>query len=347
MTYTLGIDLHKRSSVWVLLDQERNTVLEQHVPATKAAIPEAVAALGVPVADVEVAIEPVCGWRWYTTALTAAGLSVKVANPSQIRLIAESRSKTDRNDARMLADLLRADFFPESYCAPVAVVSLRSLVRERAFLVTMQTSIKNRLHAIVLAKGYLETVGNPLRVKNRGSVEALGDPEIERTRDLLAEIAARIRFLEQDLTLRMKDDPTARLLMTMPGIGVVTAAVVLAEVGDFGRFTSGNHLASYAGLVPSQRSSGDKVRMGNITRKGSVALRCAMVEAAFRIRSQHSLSALYERLAPRIGKRRARVALARKMLTILWSMVHEQTPYDEGRTQRMTKRAISTKVLAQ
>jgi transposase len=221
------------------------------------------------------------------------------------------------------------------------------LVRERAFLVTMQTSIKNRLHAIVLAKGYLETVGNPLRVKNRGSVEALGDPEIERTRDLLAEIAARIRFLEQDLTLRMKDDPTARLLMTMPGIGVVTAAVVLAEVGDFGRFTSGNHLASYAGLVPSQRSSGDKVRMGNITRKGSVALRCAMVEAAFRIRSQHSLSALYERLAPRIGKRRARVALARKMLTILWSMVHEQTPYDEGRTQRMTKRAISTKVLAQ
>ena len=346
MTYTLGIDLHKRSSVWVLLDQDRKTVLEQNVPATKAAIPQAVAALGVPVDDVEVAIEPVCGWRWYVEGLEAAGLSVKVANPSQIRLIADSRIKTDRNDARTLADLLRANFFPESYCAPDDVVSLRSLVRERAFLVSIRTSIKNRLHATVLSRGYLETVGNPLRVRNKDAMDALADPEIHRTRDLIDDISARIAFLENDLTKRMKSDSVATLLMTMPGVGIVTAGVVCAEVGDFGRFKSGNHLASFAGLVPSQRSSGNMIRMGNITRKGSAALRCAMVEAAFRIRPHHPLFEFYDRLAPKIGKRRARIALARKMLTILWTMVHNNIPFKEGHTQRMSKRAISTKVLA-
>jgi transposase len=346
MTYTLGIDLHKRSSVWVLLDQDRKTILEQNVPAVRAAIPQAVAALGVTPEDVQVAIEPVCGWRWYVEELEAAGLAVKVANPSQVRLIADSRAKTDRSDARTLADLLRANFFPESYRAPEEIVSLRALVRERAFLVSMQTGIKNRLHAIVLSRGYFEATGNPLRVKNQAAMDMLSDPEIQRTRDLLADIAARITVLEKDLSGRIEADHVAKLLMTMPGVGVITAAVVRAEVGDFDRFASGQHLASYAGLVPSQRSSGTMVRMGNITRKGSVALRCAMVEAAFRVRAQHPLAALYDRLAPKIGKRRARIALARKMLTILWTMVHDNEPFAEDRMQRMTKRAISTKVLA-
>ncbi len=338
MEYTLGIDLHKRSSVWVLLDKEKRVRFEQTLPATRSAIPGAVATLGVPAHEVCAVVEPVCGWRWYAEALEAAGLSVKIANPSKIRLIADSRAKTDRNDARTLADLLRADFLPESYRAPDDIVLLRSLVRERAYLIMIQTGLKNRLQAIVLRSGYLEYAVHPLLARNREALHALGDPEIERMYDLLLNIAERIKPLEQELTHRMKAHPVGILLMTMPGVGIVTASAIVAEVGDFTRFRTAQKLASYAGLVPSERSSGAMTRLGHITKRGSRILRYSLVEAAFRVRPQHALYTFYERLVPKTGKKRARVALARKMLIIMWTMVHKNEPYNQDRIGCMTKR---------
>lgn len=338
MTYTLGIDLHKRSTVWVLMDSAKNVLSQQTVLATRAEIPRAVKALGVAPGTVTASIEPVCGWRWYTKALEEAGITVKIANPSQIRLIADSRAKTDKNDATMLADLLRADFLPESYRSSDEVTSLRSLVRERAYLISIQTGLKNRIQAIVLRDGYLEGKGHPLLVRNREALLGLHDQEITRMYDLLTDIVARVRPLERELASRMAKNATAQLLMTIPGVGIVTASAVVAEVGDFSRFRSPTQLASYAGLVPTQRSSGNMTRLGHITKRGSRVLRYSLVEAAFRIRQNHGLYAFYERLAQKTGKKRARVALARKMLTIMWTMVKNNEPYNENRLHCMTKR---------
>ena len=335
MTYTLGIDLHKRSSVWVLINEKKEVVKKLTVPSTRGAVPVAVAELGVSPLQLKTAIEPVCGWRWYSEELEKHGLVMSIANPAQVRLIADSKQKHDAYDARMLAELLHIDYLPHAYRAPQDIVNLRALVRERAFLVRMQTSIKNRIHAIALRNGTLEGNSHALRSAHREHLRT-ADVEVNRMFDLLIEIGRYVKPLEKRLSAIVKEHPVCRLITSMPGFGVVTASAIYAEVGDFSRFSSGEKLASYAGLVPSQRSSGETTRMGHITKQGSGILRYSMVEAAFRVRAAHPLYPFYERLAPKIGKKRARVALAHKMLVILWHMVTANKPFDPAHC--MTKR---------
>ena len=335
MSYTLGIDLHKRSSVWVLINDNKEVVKKLSVPSTREAVPIAVRALGISPLQLRTAIEPVCGWRWYAEELEKYGLEMSIANPAQVRLIADSKQKHDAYDARMLAELLHINYLPRAYRAPESVMALRALVRERGFLVRTQTGIKSRIHGIVLRNGNLEGSAHALRAAHADQLRA-ADAEVDRMFDLLAEIGKRIKPLEKKLATIVKEDPVCQLLTSMPGIGVVTASAIYAEVGDFARFDAPEKLASYAGLTPSQRSSGAVTRLGHITKQGSGVLRYSMVEAAFRVRSHHPLYPFYDRLAPKIGKKRARVALARKMLTILWHMVRNNTSFDPAHC--MTKR---------
>lgn len=336
MTYTLGIDLHKRSSVWVLINDEKEVVKKLTVPSTRESVPGAIAQLGISTHMLRAAIEPVCGWRWYSEELEKHGLMMSIANPAQVRLIADSKQKHDAYDARMLAELLHINYLPTAYRAPDAVVALRALVRERAFLVHVQTSIKSRIHGITLRNGNLEGATHALRSAQREHLIA-ADEEIRRLFDLLKEVGTYIKPLEKKLESIVRTHPICKILTSMRGIGIVTASAICAEVGDFSRFSSGERLASYAGLVPSQRSSGQTTRMGHITKQGSGVLRYSMVEAAFRVRAQHPLYPFYERLAPKIGKKRARVALARKMLVILWHMVRDNKTFDP--IHCMTKRS--------
>lgn len=336
MNYSLGIDLHKRSSVWVLLNNEKKVVSEQTLSAERDDIPYAIRQLGVPPEQVTAVVEPVCGWRWYAEALEQCGVHVKIANPSQIRLIADSRTKTDHNDARTLADLLRADFLPESYRAPKEVASFRALVRERQYLISIQTGLKNRIHAVVLREGHLNATLHPLRVRTTEALSAVQDAELTRLFDLLYDFERRIKPLEKELTRMVRTHPLGNLIRSMPGVGYITAGAILAEVGDFTRFRTAGQLCAYAGLVPSERSSGAYRRLGHITKRGSKVLRYSIVEASFRVRSNHPLYTFYARLVPKTGKKKARVALARKMLSILWHMVRTNTHFDP--TQYMTKR---------
>lgn len=336
MSYTLGIDLHKRSSVWVLINNEKEVVKKFTVPSTRAAVPDAVKALGISPLHLPTAIEPVCGWRWYSEVLEKEGLAVSIANPARVRLIADSKEKHDAYDARMLAELLHINYLPTAYKAPDDIAAWRSLVRERGFHVCLSRAIKSRIHGVVLRNGYLEGEAHALRLKNRETLDATKDQELIRLHALLQSIEAHVEPMEKQLEQLAKADPISHILMSMPGVGIITVSAIRAEVGDFARFPSGESLASYAGLVPSQRSSGQSVRMGHITKRGSNVLRYTMVECAYRVRANHPLYAFYDRLAPKVGKKKARVALARKMLTILWHLVHTNKPFDP--MQCMTNR---------
>ncbi len=116
--YALGIDLHKRTSCWTLVDSDRSLVWSKEVPVTRTGIEAAIAVLPVPVKALPVALEPTCGWRWVTDTLAAAGLAPHIANPYRLRLIAESKKKTDTADSRILAEFLSLGYLPESYRAP-------------------------------------------------------------------------------------------------------------------------------------------------------------------------------------------------------------------------------------
>ena len=327
----LGIDLHKRTSTWVMMDEKRNVVWKNTVASHPFDISTSIEKLPVPLVGIKVAIEPVTGWRWVTKQLEEAGLEIHIAHPMKVRLIAESKQKTDFNDAKTLADLLRAGMLPEGHRVSDEIYELRVVLRERYFLVSERTAVKNRLHGLVTTKGvHLVDGSNPLQKRGKKWIEKGSDETMKELLEVIGELDTHIDFLSKKIDGLTKEIPEAKLLMTVPGVGPITALTVVAEVGDFSRFESAKKLSSFAGIVPKQRSSGEKVRLGSITHQGSKYLRTAMVKTAMRIRADYApeLYQFVAKLTPNCGAKRARVALARKMLAIMWTMVKNNSPYE-------------------
>lgn len=330
--YTLGIDFHKLSSVWILIDDERKEIWKASVACHPDDISMAIKKMPVPPALVRVAIEPVGGWRWATQQLTDAGMDVHIAHPQKVRLIAQSNAKHDAGDAKMLAELLRSGFFPEAYRVPDEIYHLRTMLRERNFIIKLRTSAKNRLHGIATTQGLHKIKGgNPLHKKGREGIMKSDNIILKELLLLIDDLDNRMIPFDQFIETEVLKYPIATLLMTVPCVGKITALTVIAEVGDFSRFPSGEKLTNFAGLVPRQRSSGKIVKFGSITNAGSPLLRSAMVETAMRIRKESTpeLYAFVERLKPSCGAKRARVALGRKLLVIMWTMVKNNTPYQQ------------------
>ena len=153
-------------------------------------------------------------------------------------------------------------------------------------------------------------------------------------------LSAQVFKLEKRIAQISLKNRRARLIMTIPGIGHITAVTTLAEIMGHRRFASAEKLASYAGLSPGHHNSGETERTGSITKRGSVWLRMAMVEAAIMaIRHDTRIRGQYHRLAPRIGAMKARVAIARKMLEWVWEMLESGTEY-RTKNDELVKRKI-------
>lgn len=328
--YTLGIDLHKKSSVWILIDQQRTELWKEDVLCSPHYINTIIKSLPVTPQEIQVAIEPVGGWRWVTELLEASGMQVHIAHPRKIQLIAQSNKKTDTEDARVLANLLLAGYFPEAHKSSEAIYQLRLLLRERAFIIQKRTSVKNQIHGIATTQGlHLIDGGNPLFKKGKADIMASDNFVLKQLHYLIEDLDRRVLPFDEQLLLELVKHPTAQLLMTFPGVGIITALTIISEVDDFSRFSSGKKLASFAGLVPRQRSSGESIRYGSITHAGSAPLRTALVETAMRIRVSNApeLYSFVERLTKAATAKKARVALARKIVVIMWKMVITNTPY--------------------
>lgn len=327
-SYALGIDLHKRTSCWTLVDANRSVVWSKEVPVTRRGVEAAISALPVPVKRLPFALEPTCGWRWVTDTLETAGLAPHIANPYRLRLIAESKKKTDAADARILAEFLCLGYLPESYRAPDAIERLRNLVRGRMYLVHCRASLKSRLQSLAVSRGL-----EPLRPRSPSALATLAahpDFEFHELLHLLKEYTAHISVFDKVIEQETRLNKTAQLLMTIPSVGRITALAIVAEVGSFVRFPTPRRLASFAGLVPSEHSSGDTVRRGSITKTGSKLLRTLLIEAALRIKPETApnLYMFYLRIKKERGAMKARTALARKMLVIMWHMIKHHTPFD-------------------
>ncbi|MDO8520680.1 MAG: IS110 family transposase [bacterium] len=328
--YTLGIDLHKKSSVWVLIDDERKILWKGDVASHPLDITSAIKKLPVPPEAIRAAIEPVTGWRWVVAQLRDMGMDVRIAHPQKIRLIAESDQKHDKGDALMLAELLRAGYFPESVRASDDMHRLRTILREREYFVGLRTSVKNRLHGLATTKGlHLIPGGNPLQRRGKAAIMGGDDVALIELHRAIADLDLRILPFDRVIAKEILKLPLAKRFMTIPGVGPITALMVIAEVADFSRFASPEKLASFAGLIPRQRSSGGTLRFGSLTNAGSRHLRTALVETAMRITEANApeLYAFVERLKPTTGAKRARVALARKLLVIMWAMAKTGESY--------------------
>jgi transposase len=230
--------------------------------------------------------------------------------------------KTDAVDAKTLAHLLRADLLPEAYIAPRDLRDLRELLRHRAALTAMRAALKNRIHAILAKHGITRQHSD---LFGKGGRQFLGELELrEPPRRRLDSLLALIDDFDREITATTKEidqaakaDDRVEVLCQIRGVGRYTAMLIIAEVGDISRFPSARHLCSWAGLTPTVRSSDGKARLGRISRQGSPALRWALVEAAQKSTTgADRLREHFERISKRRGRKVAKVAVARHILTL-------------------------------
>jgi transposase len=254
-------------------------------------------------------------WHFADAVAPAVG-DLRVVDPWKTKLKAGYAAKTDRLDARRLADALRRDSVVGIYYPPLAVRELRELCRERYALVQARTRLINRVRAVLLRQGiadarrlaktaddhWLTTLA--LSPRAAASVTAL--------RQVLAVIRAEVAQADAEVRRLSAADPIAQALQQLRGIGPVLALTIRAEIGEMRRFPTGAHVASYAGVVPRVEASAGRIRYGRITRRGSPWLRWALIEAAMHgtRRSDH-VGRWGRGLAVRKGVQKARVALAR------------------------------------
>jgi len=332
----VGVDWHKRTSTWVAINEKREVIHSRSYNCTPEAVKLAISHLPAKPSDIELAIEPVCGWLWMSELCMEVGITVHPANPLKLRQIAESKQKTDKNDALTLAELLRADYLPEAYRASEAIQKLRFLVRERAFFIRRNTATKCRIHSLCTTLGAHQTALQPLH--KAGSDKLKQAWLFENMYQSIVETNAYIKNIEAKMAQTITTNPTYRLLLSLPGVGPITATAIYAEVGDFTRFASPAKLISYAGLYPKERSSGNSKHYGGMSKLGSKVLRYSLIEAAFRVRDTDQAKNLYTHyLAAKEDRHKtpmqARVVLAHKLLTIAWYLVRNNTPYNDSLIQ--------------
>lgn len=326
----LGIDVHKRRCVFTEIDSKGKIVRRGKFSNTFEEVADFSSSL---TPKVHLVLEPVLNYLWLLDQFEPYAGSIHVATPFKVRVIAESKSKTDKYDSRMLAELLRTNFLPESWIPPAEIRRLRGLIRQRYHLMKSVIMNKNRIRHLLFQHGIDLRVFNIASPMARLEIRKLCLPDITRqTIDQCLKIIAllddQVVELDKCIHERVKENPVVELLQTIPGIGKLRSAIIYGEVGDVTRFHSAKALASYTGLTPTVRSSGDSVWTGGITRLGSRPLRHALVEAAINaVRKSPELNRMFCRILYRSNMQKARVAVARKLAVIIYAMLNRGEPF--------------------
>ena len=315
----VGIDFHRRRSVIVRKSAAGEKLSSVRVLNDPWVIAAAVAEAGP---EPEVVIEATYGWYWIVDWLQSQGATVHLANPSALNW-GKRRVKTDERDANDLIDMLRLGLLPEAWIAPPATRELRELVRYRAKLVALRSGLKAQVHAVMAKEGVLPGVTDMFsQAGNRQLDEmALGDVytiRVESLRDLIGVYDREVAMLERKIHERVRGDQGFRAIQAINGIGPTMAAILVAEIGDVTRFRSPAALCSWAGLTPKHHESDTTVHRGDMTKQGSRLVRWAVIEGTVRYHGGTKLAADFHRIAERRGKNRATVAIARKILTLVY-----------------------------
>ncbi len=320
MTAYVGIDLHRRRSLAVCLDEGGERLWWKRFENSPQTLIEAVTAAGP---DPEVVLEATWGWYWAVDVLADEGIVVHLAHPLGIKGFENRRVKNDLADAEMLANLLRLGTLPESWIAPRSIRELRELVRYRHKLSRLRAGLKSQIHAVLGKEGilpFLRDLWGPVGFEFLNNV-SLGDAyeiRLESLRDLIEVYDREITELDGWIHRRLRDDAGYRVIQQLNGVGRVHAAVFVAEIGDVTRFSHPRHLCSWAGLTPRLRESDSRTYRGHITKQGSTLVRWSAVEAVSRYHGGAPIRDSFHRIAERRGRNIARVAAARKLLTLVF-----------------------------
>jgi transposase len=290
--------------------------------------------LGVQGVKARVGMEASGHARWFERLLAELQFELWIGDAAEIRSRRVRKQKTDRQDAQLILRLMLKDDFPQIWVPDWENRDLRQLLWHRHRMVQARTRIMNQLQAVALNQG-LRCKKKLWREAGREQLEAfrLGPWASRRRRDLLElldRLSPTIAELTQTIDQEAEKCPAARRLRTHPGVGSLTALAFVLIIGRAERFQCGKQIASYLGLVPSEESSGDRRRMGHISKQGNTLLRFLLVEAAqVTVRSLPEWRSKYFHLAMRRGRKIAKVAMARKLAIQLYWMMRKEWDYEQ------------------
>ena len=328
MASYVGVDLHRRRSVIVVLDQDGERVWSNRIENSRLNLEVELRSIQARFdGPVHVVIEATWGWYWAADVVEEVGAVMHLAHPLGIKGFENRRVKNDDKDALLLADLLRMNRLPEAWVAPRPIRELRELVRYRNKLSQLQIGLKAQIHQTLGKEGMIPVTKS---IWHSGGQQWLDDLEladaytnrIESLRDLLALYHREIATLDGLIHRTITADDDLRegyeAIQAISGVGRVLGAVFVAEIGDANRFPTARQLSSWAGLTPRHRESDDKVRRGRITKQGPALVRWAAVEAVTSGHCDPVLKATKRRIGERRGPNVGKVAAARQLLTLVF-----------------------------
>ena len=316
-----GIDIHKEKLVGCIMDRDGNITREHTFPSSKKAVERFLC--GIPNSELTIAIEACGMWRGVYKVLTEMGYEVKLANPKKTHDVA-CKKKTDRVDAKILADLLRTKYLPEVWIPDEQTLRFRDLTRHKSTLTRLRAQIQCKIKSYLLRKGMKYG-----KLWNETAISKLAeeDPDIKN----LVNIYHNLKEEEKEVMKRIKqlarNRREATLLMSMPGIAEFSSLMILAEIGDIKRFPSPKELVSYAGLCRGIYQTGSTERSVRNTAVNKWLKWIIYVCSGRAIMLDPRFHEYFYGIQKRKGYNTARRAVARKMLTILWYMLTNEELY--------------------
>jgi transposase len=316
----VGIDLHRRRSVIVRMSESGEKLATVRIDNDPVVLASEIAKAGE---RPEVVLEATYGWHWAADVLAAAGAAVHLAHPLGVKGFAYRRVKNDARDAADLADLLRMGRLPQAWIAPPAVRELRELVRHRAKLVALRSGLKASVHAVLAKQGVHIAVSDLFGVGGRellatAPLDGAFRGRVDSLCRLIDAVDFEIDAIAKPVKARLAGHRGFTAIQAIPGVGPILAAVFVAEIGQVNRFTRPEQLTCWAGLTPRHRESDTTVHRGRITKQGATLVRWAAVEAAHCSARAGWLATAPTRIGDRRGRNIATVAVARKLLTLVF-----------------------------
>jgi transposase len=329
----VGIDLHKKTITICVVNQERQKLDHKRFACSAS---ETIVNYFKKLGTFQAVVEATASYEWLVRLLEPLAERIVLAHPKKLRVIAESTRKSDKIDARLLAEFLALGMIPQAYRPTPRQREHRVLVRHRCYLQRRITSIRNKIRRILsdynadradlfTAEGLEYLAEVQLSGADRFAVQQLL-AEFTFHRASLKALAAELKkFIAQ---AAVAEAEARALLGSIPGVGPVTTEVVLSELADPKRFRSAKCVVAYAGMAPGQRESAGKRKELHIERTGSKILRWVLVEAAWQlVRRTGRWRVTFERLSARIGRKKSIVAIARRLLGVMMALLKSGQPY--------------------
>jgi transposase len=338
MTYYAGIDVSLESASVCVVDAAGKTIREGKVASEPAALVDWLKGVGWGLERVGLEAGPLS--QWLHAGLRQAGIAAELLETRHVRRAFEIMPvKTDRKDARGIADLMRLGWFRPVHCKSIDAQETRAMLTARKLVQKQVFEVESSLRGIL--RGFGLKVGKTTPVKFEGRVKELvaGNPSLERIAGSLLATRAVLRRefngFERQLRGMARNDTRARLLMSTPGVGTIVALTYAAAIDDPARFTSSKMVGAHFGLTPKRYQSGETDYTGRISKLGDASVRAALYEAAHVILTKPlkgctALKSWAMRIARRAGMSKAKVALARKLAVIMHRMLANGTTFQSA-----------------